>query len=369
MYLAVHVEEQEVGGGTDSDGERTLLSVPLAVSLKQLEFPRHRSVLHMLERRAHKPAGNTLLGLLHAVMQQHGWQRKHRYQTRGDMTVVRLEVEATPQAPCVHDYRLYNMLALDAQALERVVRRGAPRFDIARCMRAYCRLYKVKRSKTFPSLQYDIANHGQIMDRSKHAGAARGLLTKNQRQQQQQQAEDDMIVCCDNVDMMADDDDSAPFIYDNAVINVPGAQQQQQQELRVAKRKGQKRKGGAPQLAAEQQCTRLIPISVLPLLLPLLPACYTRVNEILHECEQLETRLWRQFTQMAQYPRYVQAQVEALAQNRRHVARLHQQAALPGDASNTAAAATTTDSVNDSGDIDHNDEIDRWLKNDDSVDI
>jgi hypothetical protein len=296
MYLTIHIEEEE---------EATLLSVPLPVSLRQLEFAQHRPVLHVLEHRRRKPAGTTLLGLLHQVMLEHGWRRQRPYDRDSDQDAARCE----PQSPGVNDYRLYNVLAVDARALERVVQRGERRFDIEQCMRAYCRQYQVRRAKTFPSLRHDIAQHGALMERSKHAVSARAQRTARDNKRRHQ-----------------DNDDEGAFIYDNAFINVPGATDEETTETRAeVPRRGQKR---AEVAAAEEQWTRLIPVAVLPLLLPLLPPCYTRANEILYECEQLEQRLWRQFTTMAQYPRYVMAQVDALASNRRHVARLHQQSHL-----------------------------------------
>jgi hypothetical protein len=79
-----------------------------------------------------------------------------------------------------------------------------------------------------------------------------------------------------------------------------------------------------PRTEEEEECKRLIPVSLLPLLLQHMPLYFTRVNAITSECEALEQRVWNSFPEIIHYPSYVSEQVGASEKNRRYCNFVHQ---------------------------------------------
>lgn len=325
MHLTLHVEEPDRIDGSDDediDTDNTLVTTAqLKVSLKQLEFTHHRSVLHLLERTPKRPAGTTILGLVRTVMTERGWKRKKPYTERGGgggATTVNTPV-AVPQAPCIHSYRLYHLLAIDARALERLVQYGQGEkrkysFNIESCMEAYCEQYQVHRGKTFPSLRHDIANHAERLDRV--SAPERGLMTKARNKMMAQQRQQQ--------------DNGQPFIYDNDDIHgaINGDEDDSDDDNTNTNQKKKRYNKRKPNKELARSWTRLIPITILPLFMAHLPPCFTHVNEMMYACEMLESRLWQHFTGMSRYPGYLMEQVSALGANRRYMAFVHQQAHL-----------------------------------------
>lgn len=304
MFLTVNIECADSG----DDGERStdvpVITTRLDVALKQLEFTHHRSVLHLLEHCPRRPAGTTVLGLVQQVMEQHGWRRKRAYRKSGNAGGGD-SVMAVTQAPHIRDYRLYNLIAIDARALERVIAMGAPTFDIERCIKAYCKQYGVRRGKTFPSLRHDIANHAAAMD--KQSGAARASLTRARKKLLHEQRRHDI------------GSDITGFIYDNDDLQQSDEETEDEACVEPKKRGARRRVDDA-----DIEWTRLIPVAILPLFMMHLPLCFTRVNEAMHACEALESRLWQRFTGMTQYESHVGEQVRAMAVNRRYMSFVHQ---------------------------------------------
>ena len=304
MSLAVQIEQCR------GQQASVILSENLPVQTYQLEFTRHCGVLQMLEDCTQRPPHDRILGLVLATLLGHGWKKTSPW-TGSNNSAATDYVEPIPQAPKIHYFRLYNLMAIDGDQLQRLVHLADPTFNLLECMLRYCADYRLEIDKTFPSARHRTCN--------------RIVRAKKMRKQLHGEEED-----TGRLYMIKGPDE--PFIYDNDAINTPHpVAPETATTTKRSKYKYQRFDENGARFTytreyalRQREFPRLIPVTVLPLFLTYLPTCYTRVNTILHACEQMEESIWAKFHTLAYYESYMAEQVDAITQNRRFTGFAHQ---------------------------------------------
>jgi hypothetical protein len=338
MYLTVQIEEDN-----DMDsaavGHTSVLARQFPCQCYQLEFTRHYELLDLLEAQPRTPSTESALYKAMELFQEHGW--KASWPSGGNVRYFHSKetdsVSPVLQSPGIHYHRIYNMLAIDGHALELFVCTGGgggedKPFRLMDAVEAYCQCYGVDPSKTFPSHANLVCNRvvGRAgLGTARHparAGpyvTAQHIFTSNNNNSN----EAPVMGTRSEGKVCLIDAPNEPFIYDNMVLHADGSNDEDNVDdtstpistIKEPQSKEKKRRENNAKLVDLKtlESYRLIPVALLPLFLPFLPPCYTRVNTVLHECELLESRIWNCFTDIANYQSYLTEQVEALARNRR----------------------------------------------------
>lgn len=321
MYLTVQIEEKEEQHTEVDMAMVSVLARQFPCQCYQLEFTRHYEVLDLLEAQLHAPSTESGLYKAMELLQEHGWKSCISHDARLHNSKEIDNVTPILQSPGIHYYRIYNMLAIDGRALELFIKSTDASFSLLTAIQAYCLNYGVDPSKTFPSHANLVCN--RVMGRAglgtaRHPTRTGPYVTA---QYVKNDDDDDMGVHSEGKVCLIDAPNE-PFIYDNMVLHggvtTNTATSDKNASPLAPERK--RRENYAKLIDLKTLGTyRLIPVALLPLFLPFLPPCYTRINTVLHECEMLESRIWNCFTDIANYQSYLTEQVEALARNRRFI--------------------------------------------------
>jgi hypothetical protein len=293
----------------------------LPCSLYNLKFDRHDPISHLLDRELQNTGGggqqegikeNTSFTALLSLYRNHGYQLPlSEINTNTTRTGTEqkkkgkshFHIKPIPRVPNLDYCSTYHILALEVDELGRFLRKYIhTQYCIEATLNHFCNHYKLDIEKTFPSLSHSISNYKPNLQ---------GINVKRMRKN--------------------DEKEEMPFIYDNAALQIERPTKKHKGEERVRDIVSPKRRLSAASSSSveekeqEQHYGRLMPVSILPLFLDMLPLFYQSINNTVIQSQNLRDALLREIP-LSHYPDYLYQQIEVLNMNCEYVSYIHQQA-------------------------------------------
>jgi hypothetical protein len=320
-----------------------------------LNFRKRWTVSSLLEQQnppKQSPA-DTVLESLSTVYRQHGWKGK-KPAPRTEANMPSQSTEACVQLPEIRFRKLYHLLAIEGNDLERALREVDPQFSIMGLMLKFCEKYDVSIGETFPSLR---SNRPQPQARplSRQGDEKEeplSVLCSDDSDQLWWEFDEEDQSCDDEEEDQArpldrqgdkmeepflssdveESSDDGPWVEVDSDDQSRDDEEEDQEDIRLHHEEVTRDHLASEARIEERKVAperthfgRLIPVSFLPLFLHMMPLSFQKVNYWLNECEMLQLRLLQFYFDEQEYP-HVRDQIRFLGKNRRHMGFVYQQA-------------------------------------------
>jgi hypothetical protein len=261
-----------------------------------MEFKKIPKMSNLLNER--KPSKMpTILDDIAAIYERIGWKPTKRNtdkEIHGPIT----------ESPYIHHYKLYTLLALNADIVEQYMRTLVPEFDVIDIMLQYCDKYNIHHSKTFPSTRNKLDETPIEYSLKSHEMKRRQEEDERRRNNESELNEGLETFGRNNPAFIA-----RPLLDDE--------KKERRKALIECSKIDKENKKRKHEEYMKKRKPRLIPVAILPIFLMYMPSIYHKKNQFLFQCEQLERILWN-LVSHSNYDVHVVDQISAMTHNRHY---------------------------------------------------